>query len=430
MKKILVTLLLLNFSLSGNAQSTVGLIAHWDMNGSTNDVSSGGHNGTGVNITATAGIDGTPNTAYLFNGTNSRIDIPNSTAFNITKYSICAIVRVDGFYHGTCQGNTIFTRGAGLSHTPGSYCLAFDDNQYDSSCSHVDTVHNVFFGGARLVPSFYAQSYYNPPIQPNNWYRVVVTMNDTVFKTYINGVLKATAVISNPTAVIGTSSDAACIGYSLASAGAGYPYPFNGAIDDIRFYNRALSDTEAVHYGDTCGKFTSDPISVNTYVGGSATFTANSSITGGSYRWQENSGSGFTDISSGAPYSGISTNSLTISPLTSALSGNYYRCISSSDLGCSDTSAAALLLTTAGVGYIELNNALTVSPNPASNLLNIQLALDNAEIQMFSLDGKLCIAHVVNGRNTTLDISQLPTGIYILKTTINGQPYYKKVIKN
>lgn len=430
MKKTLLTLLLLSSFSFTNAQSTVGLIAHWDMNGSTNDVSSGGHNGTGVNITATAGIDGTPNTAYLFNGTNSRIDIPNSTAFNITKYSICAIVRVDGFYHGTCQGNTIFTRGAGLSHTPGSYCLAFDDNQYDSSCSHVDTVHNVFFGGARLVPSFYAQSYYTPPIAVNNWYKVVVVMNDTVFKTFINGELKATAVISNPTAVIGTSSDAACIGYSLASAGAGYPYPFKGAIDDIMFYDRALTDSEAVHYGDTCGRFTSNPVSVNSYIGGSVTFTASSSIVSGSYQWQENSGSGFSDIVAGAPYSGANTGTLTINPVNSSLNGNYYRCISRSDLGCSDTSDTASLLTTMDVAHLTVNNPITISPNPTHNLLNIQVLVDNAEIQLFSFDGKLCISRSADSHSVVLDISSFPVGMYIVKATTNGRSYYQKVIKN
>src|SRR5271166_6226023 len=108
MKKYLLLLVFICGIITGYAQSTVGLIAHWNMNGSTNDVSGNGHNGNGNNITPAAGEGGVANTAYYFNGYSSYITIPYSPAFNLTQYSICAKVNVMGFYNGICDGNIIF----------------------------------------------------------------------------------------------------------------------------------------------------------------------------------------------------------------------------------------------------------------------------------------------------------------------------------
>ena len=63
MKKILPLLIfsLVSFSIYG--QSTAGQIAHWDFNGSANDVSGNGHNGHLNNVVPAVGISGLPNSA-------------------------------------------------------------------------------------------------------------------------------------------------------------------------------------------------------------------------------------------------------------------------------------------------------------------------------------------------------------------------------
>lgn len=45
------------------------------------------------------------------------------------------------------------------------------------------------------------------------------------------------------------------------------------------------------------------------------------------YQWQVNTGSGFTDITNGAPYSGATTNTLTITGATTGMNGYLYRCV-------------------------------------------------------------------------------------------------------
>lgn len=46
-----------------------------------------------------------------------------------------------------------------------------------------------------------------------------------------------------------------------------------------------------------------------------------------SYQWQVNTGSGFTDIVNGAPYSNATTNTLTITGATAGMNGYLYRCV-------------------------------------------------------------------------------------------------------
>ena len=249
MKKTLLAVAMMFGTISGYSQSSVGLVAHWDMNGSANDVSGNGHNGTLHNVVSDTGQTGMVNTAYYFDGVSSYISIPASPAFNISQYSICAKVKVQGFYSGNCQGNVIFERGNALGHTPGSYALAFDDNQADSNCAAMDTTQDIFYGGDPLVPAYSISAYYTPTIIENQWYNVVVTLNDTVFKTYINGVLKVSYPVTSPGGFIGTSTDSASIGANIYGITSGeYQFYFKGSIDDIMLYNRVLTDSEVVIY--------------------------------------------------------------------------------------------------------------------------------------------------------------------------------------
>lgn len=90
----------------------------------------------------------------------------------------------------------------------------------------------------------------------------------------------------------------------------------------------------------------SQPSSASICSGVNHTFTV--AATGGNltYQWQVNSGAGYTNISAGAPYSGETTASLTITGVASSMNGYLYRCIVS---GCSPsaTSSAATLTVTA-----------------------------------------------------------------------------------
>ncbi|MBF4473532.1 hypothetical protein [Flavobacterium sp. HJJ] len=56
-----------------------------------------------------------------------------------------------------------------------------------------------------------------------------------------------------------------------------------------------------------------------------AAFTVTTSGSSPSYQWQVNSGSGWSDLTNSAPYSGVTTNTLTVTISGTSLSGNKYR---------------------------------------------------------------------------------------------------------
>jgi hypothetical protein len=76
--------------------------------------------------------------------------------------------------------------------------------------------------------------------------------------------------------------------------------------------------------------------------------------------------------------------------------------------------------------------SLTVYPNPAANELTVS-SIDNitsgSNITIMGLDGK--VVNVINWESTeqTMDISSLPSGIYILQMEMNDNTTVRKFVK-
>lgn len=71
---------------------------------------------------------------------------------------------------------------------------------------------------------------------PNNWYHVAMTTDGTVIKTYVNGFLDSTHVISHPV----RTEDSFQIGGR-----------FLGTIDEVRLFDRVLTPDEISDYVDS-----------------------------------------------------------------------------------------------------------------------------------------------------------------------------------
>lgn len=88
---------------------------------------------------------------------------------------------------------------------------------------------------------------------------------------------------------------------------------------------------------------TTHPRDTSVCEGSNATFTAVASGTGLSYQWVIEQNDTCVNLNNVAPYSGVTTNTLTITGVTSALSGSQYRCIASNAYACDITSDSAIL---------------------------------------------------------------------------------------
>ena len=103
---------------------------------------------------------------------------------------------------------------------------------------------NIFNGGSS---STFVSDFTHNPLVPNSWYHLVITDDRSTIRFYVNGVLVGSAAqtatrfaanYAGPT-VFGQRSDNAFD-------------PFDGVIDDVAFYNQALSAQEILaHYRST-----------------------------------------------------------------------------------------------------------------------------------------------------------------------------------
>jgi hypothetical protein len=84
MRKCILLLLYLfsiNF-VSGQINLSKGLVAYYPFNGNANDASGNNINGSVINAALTTDRFNSPNSAYLFNGTNSYIQLPFSPLYD------------------------------------------------------------------------------------------------------------------------------------------------------------------------------------------------------------------------------------------------------------------------------------------------------------------------------------------------------------
>ena len=236
MKRLLCCFLLITECCVAQVNLNKGLQAYYPFNGTGNDKSGNNNHPTFNNATITADRFGKPNSAYHFNGVYQYIRIPNKPSLNFTdQISLSVWVRPTGFYYDICHASQIISKGGG-NYNPGNYALRFDDALYSmgSGCngSVCDTLHQNFRGtGTVLKP------YGGDFIKKDQWYHVLYTNDGKSAKLYVNCELKYIVLfpetfINNEDLFFGKSDDSF------------FPFWFNGDLDEVRIYNRALEADE------------------------------------------------------------------------------------------------------------------------------------------------------------------------------------------
>ncbi|MNR07869.1 hypothetical protein D3C85_1239990 [compost metagenome] len=97
--------------------------------------------------------------------------------------------------------------------------------------------------------------------------------------------------------------------------------------------------------------------------------------------------------------------------------------------GCNSMSAP---IESKGLIIGKITNAFRVFPNPAADNVNIFLADDvegKTEMKIYSMDGASLWSNTYTSMPSTINVSQLITGVYILDCTVNGKRYTAKIIK-
>ena len=74
-------------------------------------------------------------------------------------------------------------------------------------------------------------------------------------------------------------------------------------------------------------------------------------------------------------------------------------------------------------------NVLMVSPNPAKSQITISGLSENlSKIQIVDAMGRIVIGGMFSEKNNTIDVSMLPAGLYLLRTSLNGKIAISKLV--
>lgn len=211
-----------------------GLVAFYPFKGNANDIAGNDLHGTVNGATLSTDRFGKANQAYSFDGTNDYIDMGNPTGLQISnKITVAGWVNIDDFKAGN-NSMSIFTKiyfdpNAGGNPKKGYWIYQnFTGNQTPMFSA-------VAFNSGGLGLS----SYVGKTVTTDKWIFIALTIDNTSWKFYMDGEATHSGTIANNVMDDGSLGD-----LNIGRYGGGFF--FDGLIDDLTIYNRALSDSEVI----------------------------------------------------------------------------------------------------------------------------------------------------------------------------------------
>jgi uncharacterized repeat protein (TIGR01451 family) len=230
MKKLLFFLSLclsfLGFSQVPSYVPTAGLVAFYPFSGNTTDVSGNGNNGTIIGaITPSLDRFGNTNSSYSFTG-NGHVQLPS---INLPSFTINAWVK----RLPTATGSSVVCKH--YSSSLNSSYLLFSQSAADNYCTP-----NIYYTSTSNVPASINAT--GSSWCDNNWHMLTGVLSSTSLKIYFDGVL----ITSHAGATAKSTSFNTLIGAQYSNSGVPGNQDF-GDIDDVGFWNLALSDCEILN---------------------------------------------------------------------------------------------------------------------------------------------------------------------------------------
>jgi hypothetical protein len=312
---------------TGCLSAPAGLTGWWPGDGNANDIVDA-NNGT-LQGGATASAAGVAGSAFSFDGTNGRVQIPDSPELRPTNLTIEAWV--------------LFTSldSAGNGAPAGRQYIVFKQNSRASPFEGYTLFKTRITGGDVLA--FTVSSALGQIIELQSttlvatgvWYHVAGVRGSNYLQLYVNGQL------ANQTNL----SFAQDYGdFPLYFGTSGQPYwdrKLQGLLDEVSLYNRPLSSNEiaAIYAAQSDGKckavsITLQPQSQAVVIGTNVLFTVSATGFGTlSYQWQFN----------GVDIGGAAGANLSLTNVQSANAGSYWVVVSNA-LGAVTSAVASLTI--------------------------------------------------------------------------------------
>jgi hypothetical protein len=184
-----------------------------------------------------------------------------------------------------------------------------------------------------------------------------------------------------------------------------------------------VSKTATLNY-NCLGTITQQPISQGMF-NGQARFTCKSNDTLVSYQWQSNIGMGWNNLSNAGQYTGVNSDTIKVSNVTSSNNNQLFRCVIKGDCLTDTTDEASLKVW--GVGINELDkNAISVYPNPAGEVIkfNLNTSFHVAIVKIYDASGKLVLMqNILSSDAAQIKVSELSKGVYNIYLSVDGKQF-------
>ena len=200
-----------------------GLVAYYPFNGNTKDESGNGNDGKASEVTLARDRNGYNQRAAFFSGQRPHILVRNpDSRFNLQEFTLSAWVATD---KNSAHMPVIYKLSRGSSNEENYKLALVGENAAVSVEQNDGKDHNA------KTPFLLGQGFVH----------LAGTYDGQSLKLYMNGELKATTAVGGRALYSGKDKELLIGDCSNRDQGKA---SFSGAIDDVRIYNRALSEAE------------------------------------------------------------------------------------------------------------------------------------------------------------------------------------------
>lgn len=427
-----------------NYVPTNGLVGWWPFNGNANDESGNGIHGTVSGASLTTDRFGQTNSAYYFNGTSDYIRMTGLPT-NYSSYT----------YAGWVQGNTtsFVDHGiiiqTGINTINGQQVGSFGISAFCSSPVKYDGRHrqyNTSASGLICIPSIN-----NPDL---NWHFYTLTWDGGNLKFYVDNNLQGTLTGITGSTLIVNELIIGALRYGTGTIDKFY----NGKIDDIGVWNRALSRCEIYQLYqstispdtssetiDVCDSYTWAINGQTYFVSGvyqdtltniydcDSIVTLNLTIKSVDISVSNNDPT-LLAIATPATYQWVNCDNFNHLPdaiyqaLTPTANG-YYACIVTQN-GCIDTTDC-FPVATVGIMESSFENKIMVYPNPTDGkfVIDIGSIWPEFNVEIRDITGKVIDKNTFfDAKKINAEILNVP-GVYIVHINFGDQKAVIRIIK-
>ncbi|NHN28103.1 T9SS type A sorting domain-containing protein [Flavobacterium jejuense] len=354
--------------------ATVGSTSYWVSSSNANGCESA-RTEIVVNVLA-------PATHLNFDGVNDYVDCGNASSLQIsgTQITLQAMIYPTSWRTQIFEGSVLVKEGTNGD----GYWLRVGDG------GKINAAFGNGFGAVQVNTT--------SALSLNTWQQITVTYDGIAIKIYVNGTIVNST--NSSFSIVSTTSEL-YIGSSKGYTTRHFP----GSIDEVRIWNKALTATDITNTMN-CELQSTETGLVAYYKFNQG---SNAESNTGIATLTDASGNANTGTLTNFDLIGTTSNWLAGSPITT---GNT----------CTD-------LTLRNTNF-EVANNIKMYPNPANSLIYIEVNnLTNATLQVLDITGKILMNQSLNTSSNNVDVSQLPTGLYLFKVSSNEGTTTSKIVK-